>query len=82
MKPLDIELVSDEVLDIALDLGTNGAGEKYPPYTGSYEAIPKVIDQIFPTKKTSLEDDFTVRQITYLRTINESGGYTVTIGDI
>jgi len=59
-----------------------GKSEKYPSFSGPYEATPKVNEQVFQTKNTSMEDNFTVKEITYLRTINESGGYTVTIGDI
>ena len=59
-----------------------GESKKYPSFSGPYEAIPKVNEQVFQTKNTSMEDDFTVKEITFLRTINESGGYTVTIGDI
>lgn len=68
-----------EVLKVNLGVITKGEG--YPDYQGPYEAIPKVTDQIFLTNKKSMNDDFTVKQITFLRIFNESGGYTVTIGD-
>lgn len=69
--------------EIELEIGTvlcDGGG--YPEYQGPYEATPKVTDQIFNTDHTSMLEDFKVNKITYLRNINESGGYTVTIGDI
>jgi len=69
-----------EVLKVNLGIITKGEG--YPDYKGPYEAIPKVTDQVFPTNKKSMNNDFMVKQITFQRTYNESGGYTVTIGDI
>ena len=95
---LDTDLITEEVLDveafvdletdlphteIELEIGTvlcDGGG--YPEYRGPYEATPKVTDQIFNTDHTSMLEDFKVNKITYLRNINESGGYTVTIGEI
>lgn len=64
------------------NLGVVTRGDGYPEYDGPYEAIPKVSEQVFETKKKSMEDDFTVKEITYLKTPNASGGYTLTIGDI
>ena len=81
---IDIVLESIESIDVNLDIGTviGGGGGGYPTYEGPYEATPKVTAQTFETFHTSMEDDFKVNEITFLRTINESGGYTVTIGDI
>lgn len=78
----DITLGNVEHFDIGLEIGTVIGGGDYPEYAGPYEATPKVTEQVFPTKKRSLEDDFTVKEITFLRTANPAGGYTVTIGDI
>lgn len=90
---LNVELISvdDEAfvdleaqvqnLELELEIGTAIEGEGYPLYSGPYEAVPKVTEQTFDTDHKSLLDDFVVREITFLRTINESGGYTVTIGD-
>lgn len=81
-KGLNVELVTDNIIDVTLDLGSNGGSEKYPPYSGSYTAVPKTEDQVFPTFKTSMENDFTVNKITYLETPNVGGGLTITIGEI
>ena len=80
---LEIELIeSDENIDIDLQYGTVVVGKDYPEYEGSYEAIPKVGEQIFETKKTSMEENFVVKEISCLMTPNSGGGLTVTIGEV
>lgn len=81
-EPLDICLEEDEALNIDLDIGTVVVGKDYPEYEGPYTAVPKVTDQIFETKKRSMEEDFVVTKITHLETPNAGGGLTVTIGEI
>lgn len=80
-EPLVINLLENPEVTFSLDLGTTIIGGGYPTYEGPYEAIPKVSEQIFETKKKSLEDDFTVKEITYLETPNIGGGFTVVIGE-
>lgn len=81
-KCLDVELQTDISLDVELELGTKGTGGGYPAYEGSYSAVPKVVDQEFPTLKTSMEENFIVHKITYLETPNVGGGLTITIGEL
>lgn len=53
---------------------------EYPPYSGEYEATPTSSDQIFPTKDTSMLDDFTVKATPYSETSTTgTTGYTATI---
>lgn len=52
----------------------------YPEYEGSYTVIPRIVEQILPTKKRSMEEDMTVEPINYLEVDNPQGGKTVTIG--
>lgn len=81
-ETLDICLKEDEPLNINLDIGTVVVGKDYPEYEGPYIAVPKVTDQIFETKKRSMEENFVVTKITHLETPNAGGGLTVTIGEI
>ena len=52
----------------------------FPNYTGEYEAIPMIEEQILPTKNKSMLDNFVVHEIPYFETSNPSGGYTAIIG--
>lgn len=52
-----------------------------PIYQGSYDVIPKVIEQYLDTDNKTMIDDVTVRAIPYYETSNESGGYTVYIAN-
>ncbi len=80
-EPLVINLLEEPEITFGIDIGTVVIGGGYPTYDGPYEAVPKVTEQIFETKKKSLEDDFTVKEITYLETPNIGGGFTVVIGE-
>lgn len=79
-EALNISLIEEPSITFDISIGTLLAG--YPTYEGSYEVIPKVRDQIFETRKKSLEENFTVKSITHLETPNSGGGLTVTIGEI
>ncbi len=48
-------------------------GGRLPDYTGSYEVVPDVLDQVMPTKEKSLLEDVTVRKIPTYETANEYG---------
>ena len=49
-------------------------------YTGDYNVIPRVYQQVLDTKDKVMVDDVTVEIIPLARVINLSNGYTVTIG--
>ena len=49
-------------------------------YTGDYDVIPRVYEQILYTKDKLMTDDVTVEVIPLTKTLNLSNGYTVTIG--
>lgn len=49
-------------------------------YTGDYNVIPRVYQQVLETKDKVMVDDVTVEIIPLARVINLSNGYTVTIG--
>ena len=49
-------------------------------YTGDYDVIPRVYQQVLETKDKLMVDDVTVEIIPYAQVINLSNGYTVTIG--
>ena len=91
MTTFDIDLLPENnVFDISLsadcsfdlEVGYGVGVDKYPQYRGEYTATPKVIDQTFETKKTSMEHDFVVSKITYLETPNIGNGLTATIGEL
>lgn len=49
-------------------------------YIGSYEVIPKIADQLLPTKEKYLQDDIKIKSIPYYEVSNNNGGITVIIG--
>ena len=49
-------------------------------YTGDYDVIPRVYQQVLETKDKTMIDNVTVEIIPLVKTINQSNGYTVTIG--
>ena len=49
-------------------------------YQGPYDVIPRVYEQILDTKDKVMIDDVTVEIIPLTKIINQSNGYTVTIG--
>lgn len=51
----------------------------YIDYTGEYEVIPKVEQQILNTKDRHMVDDVTVKAIPYFDVGNNAGGSTVYI---
>lgn len=71
----------DKIVDSVLYNGTPLELLSVPPYTGSYEAIPKFDEEtILQTKDKLMEDDVMVREIPWEETSNPQGGITVTIG--
>lgn len=49
-------------------------------YEGDYNVIPRVYEQVLPTKDKLMLDDVTVEVIPMMKVINVSNGYTATIG--
>lgn len=49
-------------------------------YEGSYDVVPRVYQQVLPTKDKLMLDDVTVEIIPIQKVINLSNGYTATIG--
>ena len=49
-------------------------------YDGNYDVIPRVYQQVLPTKDKLMLDDVTVEIIPLSKIINLQNGYTVTIG--
>lgn len=49
-------------------------------YTGDYDVIPRVYQQILETKDKVMNDDVTVEEIPIAKVLNLSGGLTATIG--
>ncbi len=52
------------------------------PYTGSYEAIPKVTEQSLPTQDRWLDRDVVIQAIPYHEVENIERGTTAIIGGI
>lgn len=49
-------------------------------YEGDYNVVPRVYQQILPTKEKLMLDDVTVEVIPLTTVLNLSNGYTATIG--
>ena len=49
-------------------------------YTGEYDVIPRVYQQILPTKDKVMIDDVTIEIIPLAKVTNHSNGYTAIIG--
>lgn len=49
-------------------------------YEGDYIVVPKVTEQVLPTKEKVMKSDLTVKQIPTYEVSNESGGNTFYIG--
>ena len=52
----------------------------HPSFDGPYEVTPRFHKQTLETKNKTMTDDVTVETIPVYRTINPSGGNTVSIG--
>lgn len=58
-------------------INQGGGGDMYE---GPYNVIPRVYQQVLRTNTKSMADNVTVEIIPLSKTINQSNGYTVTIG--
>ena len=85
---LEFELISaDTSIDMemaeeteVIEFGIN-SGDIPKPYTGDYEVIPKVVDQVLETKNLSMTDDVTVREIP-IHEVSNNFGTTIIIGGV
>ena len=75
----DVE-ISKSDFDIDFAEAVIVQGERLPDYEGEYAVLPKVTEQVLPTKDTSMTDDVTVLSIPISSVSNPEGGITVTIG--
>ena len=77
---IDVTLVEDGFANIAID-NIYGVIHGYNFYAGPYEVTPKADRQELETLNQVMLDDVIVNGIPYYETSNESGGYTVIIGE-
>ena len=74
---IDMEMAEEtEVIEFGIN-----SGDDLKPYTGDYEVIPKVIDQVLETKNLSMTDNVTVMEIPTHEVSNDYGT-TIIIGGI
>jgi hypothetical protein len=73
-------LVTDNQYVLTGSLSLESA--KYERYKGEYTVNPKVTEQELECKDKLMDNNVTVTAIYYNSTENDSGGYTVQIGDI
>ena len=72
--------MADIVLDYDMQVVYGGSGgDKYPDYEGEYVVIPTTQEQVLSTRKTSMRDDLTIKEIPFQETPNLGGGTTVNI---
>ena len=57
-----------------------GEGHSVDWYAGPYEAIPKRVDQVLPSKDKTMRSDVLVHEIPYYQTANQYGT-TFVIGE-
>lgn len=75
-KSIDMEMAEEtEVIEFDIN------GDIPKPYTGDYDVIPKVVDQVLETKNLSMTDDVTVKEIPTHEVSNDYGT-TIIIGGI
>lgn len=53
----------------------------YVDYTGTYEVIPKITEQILETQDKRMAKNVTIREIPFYEVGNSSGGNTIYIGN-
>ena len=76
-KSIDMEMAEEtEVIEFDIN-----SGDGLKPYTGDYEVIPKVVDQVLETKNLSMTDNVTVMEIPTHEVSNDYGT-TIIIGGI
>jgi hypothetical protein len=74
---IDMEMAEEtEVIEFGIN-----SGDGLKPYTGDYDVIPKVVDQVLETKNLSMTDDVTVKEIP-MHEVSNDYGTTIIIGGI
>ena len=76
----DLGLAEEKIFDIHFSESFTPTG--IPPYSGSYEAIPRVTAQSLPTQDRWLNRDVVVQAIPYHEVENTERGTTAIIGGI
>ena len=76
---LDVRFIQTEC-NFNIDFGEIILVKTDEVYDGSYNVIPRVYQQVLPTKDKLMTDDVTVEVIPLAKVLNPSNGYTVTIG--
>jgi DNA/RNA endonuclease YhcR with UshA esterase domain len=90
---IDVQFVENDASFIALFEESDNTFNTYfgevikvyddvPQYDGIYEVTPKVTEQILPTAQRFLARDVTIEKIPYFEVTNNSGGMTVSIGEV
>lgn len=74
---LVVHEVSEKILLKVSDIGSGS----FPDYQGDYVVVPKVLEQVLPTKNKAMRDNLNVKEIPYHEVSNEMGT-TVVIGGI
>ena len=74
---IDMEMAEEtEVIEFGIN-----SGDGLKPYTGDYDVIPKVVDQVLETKNLGMTDDVTVKEIP-MHEVSNDYGTTIIIGGI
>ena len=76
---LDVKFIQTEC-NFNIDFGEIILVKTDEVYDGDYNVIPRVYQQVLPTKDKLMTDDVTVEVIPLAKVLNPSNGYTVTIG--
>lgn len=76
---LDVRFIQTEC-NFNIDFGEIILVKTDEVYDGDYNVIPRVYQQVLPTKDKLMTDDVTVEVIPLAKVLNPSNGYTVTIG--
>ena len=76
---LDVKFIQTEC-NFNIDFGEIILVKTDEVYDGDYNVIPRVYQQVLPTKDKLMIDDVTVEVIPLAKVLNPSNGYTVTIG--
>ena len=79
---LNLDPCDKSVFDISVDAAYKPViVHDVDDYTGTYDVRPSASSQTLYTQGLRMTDDVTIQEIPYYETTNESGGYTVIIGE-
>lgn len=73
---IDVDLQITSELELTISEG----GQALPVYDGSYEVVPRKVEQVLETKNKSMREDVIIDPINYSEVTNPQGGKTATIG--